>query len=199
MMELKKPDDIFKLPIGETVTKRNLFDLIQYSKVADSSHWSGEEMQVWNTPQQGINWVGLPPTCRAVIIKTRRGSYSEDGWANKKKTEYNYSFKAKKGVISYAEKANAVLINQPTHHYPILLFTESKDLWVFEGAFSVSEIQDKYVVLKRRDVVTRDRLLPQEEILYQEGGRKYVTHLMRISEQCEHQIRDKLNTQYGAM
>lgn len=177
-IELKKPTDILSLFTGNTVTKRNLFDLIQYSKVSESQYWEGPELQIGNTPQQGINWIGAPPACHAVIIKTRPGSYEEDGWANEEKTAYRYSFKAKGEEISYSEKANAVLINQPQYLYPILLFTENKDSWVFEGAFAISEIESKYVVLEISAGITTEQQLPQEEVQYQEGGRRYVTHLM---------------------
>jgi putative restriction endonuclease len=177
-MKLKRPQDLFLLAAGDVVTKRNLFDLIQYSKVTDSQYWGGEEVKIKNTPQQGINWIGEPPACHGVIIKTRSGSYEEDGWADDSKTAYHYSFKARGGEVSYSEKANTALINQPQYQYPVLLFTESGDSWIFEGAFSVSEIESKYVVLERGSGFASERSLPQEEVLYQEGGRKYVTHLM---------------------
>jgi putative restriction endonuclease len=155
-----------------------LFDLIQYSKVVDSQYWGGSEAQIGNTPQQGINWVGIPPACLAVIIKTRPGSYEEDGWADEERTSYRYSFKARGGEISYSEKANEVLISQPQYLYPILLFTETKDSWVFEGTFSVAEIESKYVVLNRGARSAGEQISLQEEVQYQEGGRKYVAHLM---------------------
>lgn len=177
-MNLKRPNDLLSLSAGDRVTKRNLYDLIQYSKVADSQYWGGSETQIGNTPQQGINWVGTPPACHAVIIKTRPGSYEEDGWANEERTSYHYSFKARGGEISYSEKANEVLINQPRYLYPILLFTENKDSWVFEGTFSVAEIDGKYVVLNRGASVVAEQISSQEEVQYQEGGRKYVAHLM---------------------
>lgn len=87
-MELKKAQDIFLLSTGDVVTKRNLFDLIQYSKVPESQYWGGEDVRINNTPQQGINWVGELPACHAVLIKTRHGSYEEDGWANEDRTAY---------------------------------------------------------------------------------------------------------------
>ncbi|WP_278351441.1 HNH endonuclease [Marinobacter nauticus] len=177
-IKLKNPKDLFLLAAGNVVTKRNLFDLIQYSKVADSKFWGGEELRINNTPQQGINWIGEPPACHGVIIKTRPGSYEEDGWADDGKTAYHYSFKARGGEVSYSEKANSALINQPQYQYPVLLFTESGDSWVFEGTFSVSAIETKFVVLKRGSGFAPGRSLPQEEVLYQEGGRKYVMHLM---------------------
>jgi len=40
-MKLKKPQDLFLLSAGDVVTKRNLFDLIQYSKVIGSQYWGG--------------------------------------------------------------------------------------------------------------------------------------------------------------
>jgi len=177
-MKLKKPQDLFLLSAGDVVTKRNLFDLIQYSKVIGSQYWGGEELQIKNTPQQGINWIGEPPACHAVIIKTRLGSYEEDGWAGDNKTAYHYSFKARRGEVSYSEKANTALINQPQYQYPVLLLTESGDSWIYEGAFSVSEIESKYVVLKRGTGFAPEQSPPQEEALHQEGGRRYVTHLM---------------------
>lgn len=94
-MELKKTSDLWSLSIGDRVTKRNLFDLVQYSKVEGSRYWSGLNYQIGNTPQQGINWVGKLPECLAVIIKTKPGSYAEDGWVGDTKTTYHYSFKVR--------------------------------------------------------------------------------------------------------
>jgi len=177
-MELSKPEDLFSLSSGDSVTKRNLFDLIQQSKVESSPYWAGQEFAIGNTPQQGINWVGELPAVKAVIIKTRPGSYEEDGWSDDTKRSYQYSFKARKSRISYSEKANKVLIKQPQHRYPILLFTEQKGGWNFEGAFSVSEIEDTYVVLNRGETPPEDIISAVDEVQYQEGGRRYVTHLM---------------------
>lgn len=177
-MELKKVQDIFSLSSGDTVTKGNLSDLIQYSKVEGSPYWSGPEYIVGNTPQQGINWVGKPPEFQAIIIKKRPGSYEEDGWSDENKTSYQYSFKAKKGKISYSEQANKALIKQPQNLYPIFLFTEHVKGWYFEGTFSVSDIENKFVVLHRGMASATDLSTPQDELQYQEGERKYVTHLM---------------------
>ncbi|HBX60849.1 MAG: restriction endonuclease [Alteromonadaceae bacterium] len=177
-MELSKPQDLFSLVYGATVSKRNLFDLIQYSKVESSPYWSGPELVIGNTPQQGINWIGSLPSVKAVIIKTRPGSYEEDGWSNDEKSAFHYSFKARNGMVNFQEKANDVLIKQPQHLYPILLFTESKDGWHYEGDFSVSEIEEKYVVLIRKDQPLEEGTHDQNEVLYQEGERRYVTHLM---------------------
>jgi len=148
-MELLKAQDLFSLSSGDVVTKRNLYDLIQFSKIEASPYWSGAEGIIGNTPQQGINWVGQLPAVKAVIIKTRPGSYDEDGWSDETKTSYHYSFKARNGEISFTEKANEVLVKQPQHLYPIFLFTEHKDGWHFEGVFSISEIENKFVVLHR--------------------------------------------------
>jgi putative restriction endonuclease len=177
-MELKKTKDIYSLSIGETVTKRNLFDLIQYSKVSSSTYWNGFDDVIGNTPQQGINWIGNLPVVSAVIIKTRPGSYKEDGWNDENKSIYHYSFKARKGKISFKEKANLVLLKQPQHLYPVFLFTELKDSWLFEGKFSVQEIDDTYVVLQRISKQVNITETIQEEIQYTEGDRRYVTHLM---------------------
>ncbi len=177
-MVLNKATDLFLLKPGNIVSKRNLFDLIQYSKIEHSPYWSDAEHIIRNTPQQGINWIGELPQAKAVIIKTTKGAYSDDGWNDENKTLYHYSFKARKGEISYTEKANEVLINQPQFRYPIILFTEQKQAWYFDGIFSVSEIAEKFVVLHRGSPTLSDRLPEPEELQYQEGGRKYVSHLM---------------------
>lgn len=176
-MEIRKPQDLFSLSNGDTITKRNLFDLIQFSKVESSPYWAGSEFVIGNTPQQGINWIGKLPAVKGVIIKTRPGSYAEDGWSDNK-TAYHYSFKARNSKISYREKANEVLIKQPQHLYPILLFTESKGRWSFEGAFSVAEIEDSYVVLHRATSNFIENPAGQDESQFQEGERRYVTHLL---------------------
>jgi putative restriction endonuclease len=177
-MELSKPQDLFSLASGDTVSKRNLFDLIQYFKVKSSTYWSSSEFAIGNTPQQGINWIGELPSVKAVIIKTRPGSYEEDGWSDDNKLAFHYSFKARNGKVNFKEKANDVLIKQPQHLYPILLFTESKEGWHYEGDFSVTEIEDKFVVLTRRGSSIEDAIHNQDEAVYQEGERHYVTHLM---------------------
>ena len=177
-MELNKPQDLFTISQGDTVTKRNLFDLIQYSKVKSSQYWSGHDFMIGNTPQQGINWVGQLPAVKAVIIKTRLGSYEEDGWSDDTRTFYHYSFKSRNSIINYKEKANEVLIKQPQHFYPIFLFTEIKEGWKFEGSFSVSEIENNYVVLNREKKRAVEFSPSQNEAQYQEGERRYVTHLM---------------------
>lgn len=177
-MKLIKTQDLFSLSIGDIVTKRNLYDLVQFSKVETSPYWSGTEGIIGNTPQQGINWIGNPPEVQAVIIKALSGSYEDDGWSDEAKTSYHYSFKARNSVISYTEKANEVLIKQPQHLYPIFLFTEHKDGWYFEGYFSISEIETRFVVLQRAIASVAEITAPQDELLFQEGERKYVTHLM---------------------
>lgn len=177
-MELEITQDLFLLRIGDIITKRNLYDLIQFSKIDTSSYYSGQDNMIRNTPQQGINWVGNLPDVKAVIIKTRNGSYKEDGWSDTQKNIYNYSFKASDGKISFKEKANEVLIKQQQYLYPILLFTESKSGWIFEGEFSVKTIENTYVVLVRNSEPTSYKELSQDEILYTEGERRYVTHLI---------------------
>jgi putative restriction endonuclease len=170
-MELQNTNDLFTLSIGDVVSKRNLYDLIQYSKVAESQYWTGMELKINNTPQQGINWIGEPHSCKGVIIKTRPGLYKEDGWSDAQKLTYHYSFKAKEGSISYKEKANQALLNQPQRLYPIMLFSEIKDSWKFEGVFSVSGIEDNYVVLSRRISTPAEFNFTQEGDEHQEGER----------------------------
>ncbi|WP_250514378.1 HNH endonuclease [Caballeronia sp. INDeC2] len=176
-MQLKKVQDIFTLSTGQLISKRNLFDLIQYSKVEGSDYWSGPEFIVGNTPQQGINWIGRPPSLHAIIIKARPGSYADDGWSNEDKMVYHYSFKAQNGNINPAEKANAVLIQQPEYLYPIFLFTENTNNWCFEGSFYVSDLEEKFVILQRGSPSVEINDIPGET-KYSVGGRKYVTHLL---------------------
>lgn len=177
-MYLQTPQDIFGVGIGDTVTKRNLYDLIQYSKVEGSPYWGGTEFLIGNTPQQGINWIGAPPMLQAVIIKTRHGSYEHDGWLDPGKTSYRYSFKARKSKITHTEMANSVLIAQPQHAYPVLLFTERASDWIFEGQFSVAEIEDAFVVLSRYTAGFKTGSIAQDDAAFEEGGRRYVTHLL---------------------
>lgn len=177
-MEIFKSTDILKLSVGDTVSKRSLYNLIQYSKIEGSEYWAGECLKINNTPQQGINWIGELQSCLGVIIKTRLGLYEEDGWSDDSKNIYRYSFKAKGGVISYTEKANRVLVNQPQYLYPVLLFSEAGSSWRFEGFFSVEEIEGKYVVLSRELNGPSESTVVYEENQYKEGGRKYVAHLM---------------------
>ena len=177
-MNLSKPKDLFFLSKGDRVSKRNLFDLIQYSKVEFSGYWGGGEFTIGNTPQQGINWVGKFPEVKAVIIKTRPGAYKQDGWSDEEKTTFRYSFKATNSKISYRETANAVLIGQPEFLYPIFLFVEEKNDWLCEGSFFVFEIEDEYVVLCRGAANKDGSVLTLGEGEHQEGRRRYVTHLM---------------------
>lgn len=177
-MHLKNPQDLLTLQAGEFVTKRNLFDLIQYSKKNTSDYWGGTDFLIGNTPQQGINWIGPPSETLGVIIKTRPGSYEHDGWVGDMKDTYQYSFKARNGHISYTEKANEVLIRQPQQLYPILLFTESKQSWFFEGSFDVDEVKDTFVILNRRTAAQKLIAAEPDEWIYQEGGQRYVTHLL---------------------
>ncbi len=176
---LKAPVDLFLLTAGDTVTKENLFALIQYSKQPHSEYWGGADLQIANTPQQGINWIGPSPVCRAVIVKTSdRGLYEHDGWQGPARDTYRYSFKKQAGTISYDEKANSVLIHQPQYRYPVLLFTERDNAWVFQGAFTVSEIAEEYVVLTRGSGALVNTQISPEEYAFREGGRRYVTHLL---------------------
>ncbi|WP_202402123.1 HNH endonuclease [Shinella sp. AETb1-6] len=177
MMLLQKPKDVFRISVGETVSKRNLFDLIQYSKVEGSPFWAGANFAIGNTPQQGINWIGAAPHIQGVIIKTRPGSYQHDGWLDDDLNTYRYSFKARNSAISHFELANRVLISQPEFAYPILLFTEAKEGWRFEGQFSVTEIDEMHVTLQRQDTYVRLEAAA-ERSEFVEGGLRYVTHLM---------------------
>lgn len=168
--------DLLKAPVGSIISKKELYTLIQYSKVLGSEYWSGESLIINNTPQQGINWVGSLPALAGVLVKVRSGSYSHDGWVDAERKLYRYSFKAQKGTVSLKEKANLALLNQPEFGYPVLLYSEQKNNWVFEGVFSLVECAEEYVVLGRQ---TESQVLAGKvgQGLV-EGGRKYVTHLL---------------------
>lgn len=176
-MRIMTAGDLLGLGPGQSVSKRVLFDLIQYSKQEGSAHWSGPGGRIGNTPQQGINWIGLPPDVTGVIIKTRPGSYEHDGWADEAHGLYRYSFKARKGVVDHGELANRVLIDQPLGLYPVLLFTESGTEWRFEGRFDVSEIAGDHVVLRRQSGAS-EQTPEAVDMVWREGRRRYVTHLL---------------------
>jgi DUF2075 family protein len=42
-MQLNKPQDLLQLAIGDLVSKRNLYDLIQFSKISTSNNWGGQD------------------------------------------------------------------------------------------------------------------------------------------------------------
>lgn len=185
-LELKKPSQLLELAPNTIITKRNLFDLIQFSKQTESKYFEEDEWKINNTPQQGINWIGNNPELKAVIIKTRKGSYAEDGWQDNEKSVFSYSFKSHKSIINYNDKANKSLINQPAGGYPILLFIEKSSNWIFEGFFTIVQMDKTSVVLKR--IKTLLELTKNNDIepitptkknkSYMEGERKFVTHLL---------------------
>lgn len=176
-MKVERPQEILKITTGVRVSKRNIYDLIQYSKVENSEYWGGEAFVIGNTPQQGINWIGQFPNIHGAIIKVRPGSYEHDGWLDLNQNTYRYSLKARNSVVSFAETANRVLISQPQFSYPILLFVEEKAEWVFEGRFSVSEIGDVFVVLVRHNEIVHE-INENNDLSFVEGGRRYATHLL---------------------
>ncbi|MDP2696549.1 HNH endonuclease [Thalassospira sp.] len=176
-MKIERPQEILEIPTGVRVSKRNLYDLIQYSKVENSEYWGGEDFAIGNTPQQGINWIGKFPNIYGAIIKVRPGSYDHDGWLDQYQNTYRYSLKARNSVVSFEETANRVLISQPQFSYPILLFVEEKAEWIFEGRFIVSEIKDVFVVLERHNEIVYE-VEENNDIAFMEGGRRHATHLL---------------------
>ena len=176
-MKLIKPSDVLKLKQGDKITKQNLNDLIQYSKVKSSKYWQGEEYLISNTPQQGINWMGKLPFLKCLILKNYEGAYDVDGWDKSEENIFNYSFKARKKQISLKEKANLVLLKQPVYSYPIYLFTERGSNWHCEGEFYVSGVNEDHVTLKMGASEYSYKVEEPHEIYY-EGGIKYVTHIM---------------------
>lgn len=168
--------DLLNSPVGSVISKKELFNLIQYSKVEGSEYWSGESLVINNTPQQGINWVGSLPALTGVLVKVYTGSYSHDGWADTERNFYRYSFKARKGVVSLKEKANLSLLNKPEFGYPVLLYSEKNRDWIFEGVFGLVKCAEEYVVLGRQ--VETHVLVSKVGQGFMEGGRSYVTHLL---------------------
>jgi putative restriction endonuclease len=169
--------DLLEADLGVLIPKREIFDLIRLSKVEGSDHWHGKELLIANTPQQGINWVGEFPVLAGVILKVRPGSYSGDGWVGADKERYRYSLKARKGIVSLTEKANRSLINQPQYSYPVVLLSDRKAFWRFEGVFEVSEIGSDSVELIKKDL-EGDEVIEKYEPDFVEGGKRYVTHLV---------------------
>ncbi len=82
---IQYPSQLLSLTISDIINKQNLSQLIQKSKKDDSENWEGKDWIIKNTPQQGINWIGEHPNIKAVIIKTKDGSYADDGWKNNEK------------------------------------------------------------------------------------------------------------------
>lgn len=149
MKKLSKVPDLFRLEIGDSVSKGNLFDLIQYSKQENSEYWSGKAYSIGNTPQQGINWIGEFPDLHGVIIKSKSEDYGNDGWQDEKRNLFSYSFKARNGKVNKQEKANRCLIDQSAHGYPVLLFVDVGGEWEYNGAFEVKSTDDTSVLLDR--------------------------------------------------
>ena len=110
IVNLKSFKDLFLLKQDSRISKKNLWDLIQYSKVIGSEYFTTIENSIGNTPQQGINWVGNAPFHQLIIIKTKKGKYIHDGYENNQ--SFSYSFKAQKGIINENETANKCIINQ---------------------------------------------------------------------------------------
>lgn len=71
-----------------------------------------------------------------------------------------------------------MLVNQVIYNYPIFLFTESHTSWNFEGTFSVTDIENRHVVLMRGSGKPKTASFFQEDINYQEGDRRYASHLI---------------------
>lgn len=178
IVELHNVNDLYNLQKSDIITKRNLFDLIQYSKIKGSKYWIDDETIINNTPQQGINSIGKFPNFKGLILKTKSGAYDHDGW-DKGKTEFKYAFKATKGVVNFKDKANLALTEQPTSKYPIFLFVENKNTWIYEGRFDVNRILKDHVILKvygHNETILIDKLSNLSEAEFEEGEKKLKTH-----------------------
>lgn len=175
---ISKTKGIFELNKGDIITKRNLMDLIQYSKVKGSKYWSDEYNIINNTPQQGINSIGKYPDLKGLILKTKKGAYDHDGW-NVNKSEFKYAFKASKGIVNPNEKANLALTEQPILKYPIFLFVENRNTWVYEGRFEVYKILRDHVILKvlgKNETSLIEILNNLSKTEFEEGEKKLKSH-----------------------
>lgn len=177
-MESLTTHKLLDLAIGECVTRKAMYELVQRSKIEGSPCWSGPSYVIGNTPQQGINWVGPPPAVRAVIIKTRAGAYAEDGWIDAAATRFRYSYKARRGSINLRDTANTVLMQQPQFGYPILLFIAQGVSLRLAGHFETAALEERSIVLRRTTNGTAERASSQDDVLYPEGNRRFVTHLV---------------------
>ena len=180
MTRLRLATDLLNLKPGDSVARGLLQRVIIGSKKTESIHWSGRRFEIYNSPQQGINWMGQLPNVRAVLIKNTHGEYSEDRWLNGEKTRFRYSLKIRKGIVTL-ETANKVLIDQPNRGYPILLFEAPKKAdWTYRGEFGVVSFSETTVDLEKLEP---DRVMQenetQEEAVFWEGGWRYANHLVR--------------------
>jgi len=177
-MNIEKPSQILSLPLGSKISRQNLSNVIQYSKVEGSDFWDGDDYIIGNTPQQGINWIGKLPYLKGVIIKTSNGAYKDDGWENTEKTSFRYSFKFRNEKLNLSEIANDVLIKQPKYAYPIFLFAKVDNYWEYQGSFFISKIEERFVSLEKYKDDIPILEISQDEILFQEGTKKYALHLV---------------------
>jgi len=132
--------DVLNMEIGDTIS--DFSTLIQYSKIPHSKNCAGEDYQIKNTPQKGINWIGNYPKPSAVIIKTT-GKYGEEGVER-------YAFEEKNDHVDKTIKSNQLLINQPKYNYPILHFRKVSpkgSKYTLIGKYSIDKVFDTYVTL----------------------------------------------------
>lgn len=186
LKNIQKPSQLFSLLTSDTIDKGHLFKIIQFSKQKDNAFWEGPNWIINNTPQQGINWIGSYPNLKGVIIKTKKGSYADDGWRNTEKTLYSYSFKARNEKINLNDTANKALINQPERNYPIILFTELSGKWEFQGYFKVIDIYEKSVLIEKVTTLCdlsqsndhNSNNANEKAKEHTEGNKRYITHII---------------------
>lgn len=143
------PQDILSFDIGDEISKPALYAMIVGSKKPGSPFWAGPDLQIGNTPMQGIHWIGPPDSIRAVLLKSRPGAYTEDGQRAGDPDAYDYAFKARKGRVNLQERANQCLLDQPEHGYPVILLQDRGDRWSCAGRFRVHAIAESFVTLQR--------------------------------------------------
>lgn len=134
-------EDVLNMENGDYINKKDFYNLIVNTKIMNSDYWISEDYVIYNTPQQGINWIGSYKCPKAVIVKSKEGKYREDLHGE------TYAFKARNGKVNQKEKANKVIINQKKYKYPIMYFVLRGDKYYLHGRYAVDQIFEKYVTL----------------------------------------------------
>ena len=157
--------DILQMKIGAKIKCSELWELIVNSKNGN------KEDIIYNTPMQGINWIGDSECPKAVIIKYVEGKHNEE-------ISKTYAFKKRNGEVNKEEIANKVIINQAKYHYPLLYFVKYEEnayghysYWKLVGKYSVDKIMEEMVTLK--PFVEKAEFKPKAILINEKG--EYLT------------------------
>ena len=122
--------DILSVKSGDTITRSERFSL-----------FTGNE--VGNTPQKGINWLGIPPNFLQIIARCAIHSGYSDRWIDQDSGIFLYYLMvSKRGTIdakiNYSSIENISLLDQRKHGAPILLMIDKdSNLLEIQGRFEV--------------------------------------------------------------